>query len=70
MEEFAKEMPLDEMTQAEEMMKKTNTGGKMQQSTLQMQSGNMQSAAQSQEEAEEQLKDFKQQLEKTKKNAA
>ncbi|MBI5022387.1 MAG: hypothetical protein HZB59_13205 [Ignavibacteriales bacterium] len=68
MEEFPKEMPLDEMAGAEEMMQKNQTGKKMQQSIMQMKSGNMQNASQSQKDAEQEMQDFKKQLEKTKKS--
>ncbi|MBA4312308.1 MAG: hypothetical protein C0417_06735 [Chlorobiaceae bacterium] len=68
MEEFPKEMPLNEMADAEEMMQKNQTGKKMQQSTMQMKSGSMQNASQTQKDAEDQMQDFKKQLEKTKKS--
>lgn len=68
MEEFAEEMPMQEMSEAEDMIKKNQTTKKMQISTMQMQSGNMRAASQQQKESESELKDLKQQLEKAKKS--
>jgi hypothetical protein len=68
MEEFSDEMPMEDISTAEEMMQKNQTGKKMQQSTMQMKSGNMQSASQLQQNSENEIKDFKQQLDKTRKS--
>jgi len=62
MEEFPKEMPLEEMKKAEQNMQKKNTPSKMQKSSQQMQSGDMEGSQESQEQAEEDMKEFLEQM--------
>ena len=62
MEEFPKEMPLDEMKKAEQQLQQNQIGKKMKKSAQQMQSGDMPEAQQSQKKAQEDLSDFKDQL--------
>jgi hypothetical protein len=62
MEEFAKEMPVEEMTKADQQLQQQQLQQKMQQSAQQMQAGQMKNAQQSQQQTLQGLQNFEQQM--------
>jgi hypothetical protein len=68
MEEFAKEMPMEEMSKAKDQLDKDQLGQKMQQSAQQMQAGQMSEAQKSQSQTSQGLKDFEDQLQMAQKS--
>ncbi len=62
MEEFPKEMPLDQMKNAEKSLQQKQMPSKMQKTAQQMQSGDMQGASESQQEEQKDTKDFVDQM--------
>lgn len=68
MEEFPKEMPVDQMAKAQQQLQKNQIGKKMEQSARQMQSGDLKDARQGEQESEQALADFKQQMKEVQKS--
>jgi hypothetical protein len=62
MEEFPKEMPVEEMAEANQQLQESQMQEAMQQAQQQMQSGNMQSAQQKQQQAQQSAQQFGQQM--------
>jgi hypothetical protein len=67
MEEFAKEMPLEEMNKAQKSLQQSKPGDRMQQSARKMQQGEMQEAGEQQQQTEQALNEFQQEMEQVRK---
>ncbi|TAK60252.1 MAG: hypothetical protein EPO24_06835 [Bacteroidetes bacterium] len=68
MEEFPKEMPLNEMKKADQSLQQKNLPSKMQKSAEQMQSGEMQQSQASQEQSEKDMEEFLEQMKQVQKS--
>ena len=67
MEEFPKEMPLDEMSKAQQQLREQQIQQKMNNAAQQMQAGNMEQSQQSQQQATDALNKFEQQMQQVQK---
>ena len=68
MEEFAKEMPLEEMSKAEQQLQNQQLQKKMSTAAQQMKTGNMQQAQQQQQQTMEGLNQFEQEIQQVQKS--